>query len=65
MAEKRIKRPRDIMELAHLIGEIATQQRSDKQDDGKDPKAVERGQKGGLKGGKARAKALTPKNGQR
>lgn len=60
MAEKRLKRPRDLMQLAKLIGDIATGQLSDKRDDGKDPKAVERGKKGGLKGGKARAKALTP-----
>lgn len=30
-------------------------------DDGKDPAAVELGRKGGLKGGKARAKKLTAK----
>lgn len=61
MANKRLKRPRDPLELAKLIGDIATGQTEDKApDEGKNPAAVERGQAGGLKGGKARAEKLTP-----
>jgi hypothetical protein len=51
---KRLKRPRDPVQLAKLIGDIATGQTVD---------AVEAhpGQeKGGKVGGKARAKSLTP-----
>jgi hypothetical protein len=58
---KRLKRPRDPLALAKLIGDIATGQVDDKApDDGKNPAAVEFARKGGQKGGKARAKALTP-----
>lgn len=35
MAERRLKRPRDPMELAKLIGDIATGKVADKTDDGK------------------------------
>lgn len=56
------KRPRDTNQLAHLIAAIATGEAADlKTDDGKDPAAVALGRKGGLKGGKARAEKLTPK----
>jgi len=56
------KRPRDTNQLAHLIVGIATGEVEEtKTDDGKDPAAVALGRKGGLKGGKARADALTPK----
>ena len=56
------KRPRDPNQLAHLIAEIATGEVEDATtDDGKDPAAVALGRKGGLKGGKARAESLTPK----
>lgn len=48
------------MELAKLIGDIATGQVTDKTDDGKSAAAIELGRRGGLKGGKARAKALSP-----
>lgn len=55
------KRPRDPNQLAHLIAQIATGEIQDlKTDDGKDASAVALGRKGGLKGGKARAKKLTP-----
>lgn len=55
------KRPRDPNQLAHLIAAIATGETDDvKTQDGKNPAAVALGRKGGLKGGKARAKALTP-----
>lgn len=59
MATKRLKRPRDPLQLAKLIGDIATGQVEDKTDDGKDPAAVSLGRRGGLKGGKARAAKLT------
>ena len=56
------KRPRDPNQLAHLIAAIATGEVQDANpDDGKDPAAIERGRKGGEKGGKARADALTAK----
>ncbi len=54
------KRPRDPNQLAKLIADIVTGDAPpDKTDDGKDPAAVALGRKGGLKGGKARAKKLT------
>jgi hypothetical protein len=53
------KRPRDPNQLAKLIVDIATGEIDDKVSDAKkDPSA--RGRAGGLKGGKARAKKLTP-----
>jgi hypothetical protein len=55
------KRPRDPNEMAKLIVDIATGDAQDVDPDaGKDPAAVALGRKGGLKGGKARAKSLTP-----
>ena len=60
MAIIRKKRPRDSIALAKLIGDIATGQVIDQVDDGKNPSAVARGQKGGLIGGVARANKLTP-----
>jgi hypothetical protein len=55
------KRPRDPNQLAKLIADIATGDAPpDKVDDGKDPAAVALGRKGGLKGGDARAKTLSP-----
>jgi hypothetical protein len=60
MAEKRIKRPRDPLQLAKLIGDIATGQVEDRVEDGKDPAAVEFARRGGQKGGAARAAKLTP-----
>ena len=55
MATKRIPRPRDPLALAKLIGDIATGQ----VEDGKNEAAVELGRRGGLKGGRARAKSLS------
>ena len=56
------KRPRDTNQLAHMIAQLATGELDDiKTDDGKDPAAVALGRKGGLKGGKARAKKLSAK----
>lgn len=47
------------MQLAKLIGEIATGQLQDSAEDGKNAAAVARGKLGGVKGGKERAKALS------
>lgn len=58
---KRLKRPRDPISLAKLIGDIATGQVDDAQpDDGKNPAAVALGKLGGAKGGEARRAALSP-----
>lgn len=43
-----------------LAADIVAEATGDKADDGKDPLAVELGRRGGLKGGKARAKKLSP-----
>lgn len=57
---KKLKRPRDPVSLAKLIGDIATGQIDDaKPDDGKNPAAVALGKLGGAKGGKARASSLS------
>jgi hypothetical protein len=55
MAEKRLKRPRDPIQLGKLIVDIATGQVEDRADDGKNPAAVELGRRGGIKGGRTRA----------
>jgi len=60
MSETRKKRPKDPFQLAKLIGDIATGQIEDKEDNGKNAAAVELGRLGGKKGGKARAEKLTP-----
>ena len=60
MAERRLKRPSDPIALAKLIGDIATGQVIDRVDDTRDAAAVERGRRGGLKGGAARATKLAP-----
>ena len=61
----RKKRPRDPNQLAKLIVDIATGEVEDREptpeDQGKDPAAVSLGRRGGLKGGKARAEKMTPK----
>lgn len=59
---KRLRRPRDPNQLAKLIADIATGDKHDRlvMDDGRDLAAVLMGRRGGLKGGRARAKALTP-----
>lgn len=53
--------PRDINQRAKRILDIVTGDAPEEkpQDDGKDPAAVALGRKGGLKGGKARAKSMT------
>jgi hypothetical protein len=53
---QRIKRPRDPIALAKLIGDIATGQVVEPKDTAKTMRA----RKGGTKGGPARAAALTP-----
>ena len=55
MATKRIKRPRDPVQLAKLIGDIATGQITDEVEDKRDQAAAELGRKGG----KARARKLS------
>lgn len=65
MAEKHPKRPRDLNEWAKRMIDIATGDIEDKDpasvpDPNKDAAAVTLGQKGGLKGGRARAESLSP-----
>jgi hypothetical protein len=65
MTAKRLKRPRDPVQLGKLIGDILTGQVEDRapdrpEDPTKNRAAVELGRKGGLKGGRARADSLTP-----
>ncbi|MFZ3338411.1 MAG: RNA-binding protein [Xanthobacteraceae bacterium] len=64
MIAKRLKRPRDPVQLGKLIGDILTGQVEDRaavlpDDPTKDQAAVALGRKGGLKGGRARADSLT------
>lgn len=60
MPDRSSKRPRDLNQLAKLLTDLATGQAElPKTDEGKDPAAVSLGRRGGLKGGKARAAALT------
>jgi hypothetical protein len=53
MAQKRLKRPRDPIQLGKLIVDIATGQVEDQVEDRRDEKAVMRGNIGGVKGGRA------------
>jgi hypothetical protein len=61
MTDKRLKRPRDPVELGKLIGDILTGQVEDRVKDDKPEFSVAQkfAQSGGLKGGKARAATLT------
>ena len=64
MTAKRLKRPRDPVQLGKLIGDILTGQVEDRapdrpQDFSKDQAAVALGRKGGLKGGRARADKMS------
>lgn len=62
MPKRSSKGKQDSNTLAKLIVEEATEESPEKvEDDGKDPIAVELGRRGGLKGGKARAKNMTKK----
>jgi hypothetical protein len=57
---KHPKRPRDPFQLAKQVGDIATGQAVDTDPDaGKSTSAVERGRKGGQKGGKSRMAILS------
>jgi hypothetical protein len=57
---KGLKRPRDPISLAKLIGDIATGQVEDATPaDGKNAAAVTLGRLGGAKGGRSRALSLT------
>jgi hypothetical protein len=60
MTERRKPRPRDPLQLAKLIGDIATGQTEDRADAGEENAASARARLGGLEGGKARAAKLTP-----
>jgi hypothetical protein len=57
---KRSSKPRDINQLAKSIVDQATGNALPPVNDGKNPAAVALGKLGGAKGGKARAKALSP-----
>lgn len=63
---KQIQRPKDTNQLAKLITDIATGETEDTQPVQDEIKAAAAalGRKGGLKGGKARAAALTPEQRQ-
>lgn len=60
MTIKRTPRPRDPIQLGKLMVDIVTGQVPDAVDDGKDAAAAAMGRLGGLKGGSARAKSLSP-----
>lgn len=60
MTERRKHRPRDPVQLAKLIGDIATGQTADYEESNKNEAASELGRLGGLKGGRARAEQLSP-----
>lgn len=63
MTTKRVApAPRDLNQIAANIVDAATDETSpqDSPPNGKDPAAVALGRRGGLKGGHARAAALTP-----
>jgi hypothetical protein len=54
------KRPRDTNQLAKMIVDLTTRATTEPDlNDGKNVKSVEQGRRGGLKGGKARAAALS------
>jgi hypothetical protein len=60
MPDRSRKRPRDPNQLGKLIVDLATGEAEEPDPDaGKNPAAVELGRKGGLRGGKARAAAMT------
>ncbi len=62
MPKRSSKKTRDINQLAKSIVDEATTEdkQEDVPEDGKNPAAVALGRLGGLKGGKARAKKLSP-----
>ena len=60
MSDKHPKRPRDLNQWAKRMADVVAGEVEDREptpeEQGKDPAAVKRGQLGGLKGGKARAR---------
>ncbi|MBA3841925.1 MAG: histone H1 [Actinobacteria bacterium] len=61
MPDRSRKRPTDVNELAkQLVGEATGEIEPVDPNAGKDPAAVALGRKGGLKGGRARAAAMSP-----
>ena len=57
----RSRKPRDLNSLAAaIVADATTEDKPEPPEDTRDPAAVALGRKGGLKGGKARAAALTP-----
>jgi len=61
MAEKHPKRPRDLNQWAKHMVDLATGAAQEAAPSHKNEAAAELGRRGGLKGGKARAAKLTPK----
>jgi hypothetical protein len=62
MPDKPPKRPRDLNQWAkHMVDLVTGAAVEVDPNKGKDPAAVELGRRGGLKGGKARAKKMTKK----
>lgn len=62
MPDRSRKRPRDPNQLGKLVVDLATGEAIEPDPHaGKNPAAVELGRKGGLKGGKARAASMTPR----
>lgn len=57
---KRSRMPRDPNQLAKMIVDMATGQAPPEPESTKNPAAVALGKLGGARGGKARAKALSP-----
>ena len=53
------KRPADVVGCAVTVAKIATGEIGEETSNGKNPKSVAAGRKGGLKGGAARAQKLT------
>ncbi len=61
MPDRSRKRPRDLNQLAaSIVSDATDEDKPEPADDGKDPAAVSLGRRGGLRGGNARAAALTP-----
>ncbi|MGH2695605.1 MAG: histone H1 [Actinomycetota bacterium] len=61
MPERSRKRSRDLNEMAKSIADEATSEVKPEPEDARDPAAVELGRRGGLKGGRARARKLSAK----
>ena len=64
--KRTLRRPRDPIQLAKLVGDIATGQAEDEADNAPTPEEISRvmsalGRLGGPKGGKARAESLSEK----